>query len=156
MVLDDFIFSCPGDPIRIEYAPIVRKDGNIELEPSGKFDLQKWYNDQAPGCDMHVIVSRYLAGDVDVLSRVQGVSFDATSYPKTYAEMLQKVIDGQRLFESLPVEVRREYDNDFNKFFSSASAPDFASKLFERLSSLSSPPSVSAPPSGDTDAKAKA
>ena len=129
----DIIYSNPGEQMRIDYSPKVNKDGTIDLVESGKFDLQEWYNSQAEGCDMHLIVSRYLAGDHDVLSRVQGVSFDATSYPKTYAEMLQKVIDGQRLFDSLPPDVRKDYNNDFNQFFAAASSDGFYDELISRL-----------------------
>lgn len=147
----ELIYSNPGDEIRIDYAPRVQPDGTIELEPSGKFNLQEWYNSQAAGCDMHLIVQRYLSGDTDVLSRVQGVGFDATAYPKTYAEMLQRVIDGQRLFDSLPPDVRRDYDNDFNQFFAAAGADDFYTRLMDRLNPVAAQQARSDLP-GDADA----
>lgn len=124
-----FVPSCPGDPIRIDYNPIVQADGTIVLEPAGKFDLQEWYDSQAPGCDLHLIVSRYLAGDHDVLSRVQGSYFDARGLPGTYAEMLQRVIDGERAFDGLPADVKSQFGNDFRQWFAQAGSDDWYSKM---------------------------
>ena len=120
-----FECSCPGDRYRIEYAPRLNPDGTIDLIEDGKTDLQEFYNAQADGCDMHLIVSRYLQGDTSVLSRVQGIYADITAFPKTNAELLQKVIDGKRAFDALPKEIKMSFNNDFNQWFSTAGSEDW-------------------------------
>lgn len=117
--------SCPGDRYRQEYDPVVRKDGIIDLVPSGKTDLQEFYNSQASACDMHLIVSRYLQGDVSVLSRTQGLYMDVASMPRTPAEMLQRVLDGRRFFDALPSDVKSHFNNDFNQWFACAGTDEW-------------------------------
>lgn len=112
--------SCAGERYRTEYAPIVNDDGTITLVEDGKTDLQEMYDVQAAGCDMSLIVQRYLSGDYSVLSRAQGVYIDTTVYPKSNAELLQKVIDGQRYFDSLSPDIKSRFDNDFNQWFAGA------------------------------------
>lgn len=124
-----FEYSCPGDRWRIEYAPRLNPDGTIDLIEDGKTDLQEFYNVQADGCDMHLIVSRYLQGDTSVLSRMQGIYADITAFPKTNAELLQKVIDGQRAFDALPKDIKAEFNNDFNQWFSTAGSDDWTKTM---------------------------
>lgn len=124
-----FAPSCPGERYKIEYEPRVNPDGTIDLIENGKTDLQEFYNSQAASCDMALLISRYLNGDASVLEARQGAYFDSTSMPTTYAEMLQTVIDGQRSFEALPVEVKQRFNNDFNQWFASAGTEEWQSKM---------------------------
>lgn len=127
--------SCSGDRIKITYSPVVNDDGTIDLIPAGKQDRQEMYNAQAAGCDMHLIVSRYLAGDTSVLERVQGFYGDVSQLPRNNAELLQRVIDGERAFDSLPKEVKAAFDNDFRKWFATAGTDDWNKAMQQNVSS---------------------
>lgn len=120
-----FAPSCPGDRIKVTYSPVVNDDGTIDLVPAGKQDLQEFYNSQAAGCDMHLIVSRYLAGDTSVLERVQGFYGDVSQLPRNNAELLQRVIDGERAFDSLPKDVKAAFNNDFRQWFATAGSDEW-------------------------------
>lgn len=144
-----FPASCPGDRIKVKYSPVVNDNGTIDLIPAGKQDLQELYNSQAAGCDMHLIVSRYLAGDTSVLERVQGFYGDVSQLPRNNAELLQRVIDGERMFDQLPKDVKAAFDNDFRKWFATAGTDEW-SKVMQSASSAAPAPAASeAPPAAD-------
>ena len=44
---------------------------------------------------------------------------DFTNFPTTYAEMLNKLIEGRAVFEGLPLEERQKYGNDFGVWLQS-------------------------------------
>lgn len=122
-------FSNPGNPIHIIYAPVVEDDGSVSLVESGKENTDEFIQSFAESCDLNVIIQRYLNGEVDVLNQRNGVYGDFTQMPKTYAEALQLKIDSERMFDSLPVEYKRLFDNDPNKFFVQAGSEEWLEKL---------------------------
>lgn len=119
----------PGTGIKQMYSPVIQDDGRLVLEESGTADLYAEIQSHKDSVDIYTILKRYESGDVDVLSRVQGVYADVTGMPKTYAELLQRVEEGKTLFAGLPKEVREKFDNDFNQFFAAMDSPDFYSRL---------------------------
>ena len=72
---------------------------------------------------------RYAQGDPDALSRVQAAYGDFTGLPSTYADLLNAVNDGKQYFESLPVDVRAQFNHSFSEFMASMDGPDFWRKL---------------------------
>ena len=118
--LNSFV-SCPGDSIHITYSPVVRDDGTIKLMPSGKEDIQSMIDSYRPLTDISYISQRLAAGDTSVLDSRQPMFGDFVSgVPKTYAEALQLVIDGEKRFNDLPLDVRNRFDNDFRRWFATA------------------------------------
>ena len=59
---------------------------------------------------------------------------DFTQFPKSYVEMLNMVLDGERYFDSLPLETRKKFDNDRGKWFASIGNADW----FENMGYVSS------------------
>lgn len=106
----------PGDPEKIIYSPVFDKEGNLDLQPSGKENLYDFIQSHAESVDIHVILERFARGDVTALSKVQGTYGDFTTIPKTYADLLNAVIQGEAYFMSLPVETRAKFDHDFHKW----------------------------------------
>lgn len=146
-----FVPSCPGERFKIVYEPKVNPDGTLDLIEAGKEDLQEFYNSQAAACDMAVLLSRYFNGDKTALEQRQGAYFDSTMVPKTYAEMLQTVINGQRSFEALPIEIKKKFNNDFNQWFASAGSEEWQSKMTD-----STPRTASAPTDASLEQAEKA
>lgn len=134
----------PGDPVKIIYSPVFDKDGNLELKPSGKENLYDFIQSHAESCDIHVILERFARGDISALSKVQGTYGDFTTIPKTYADLLNAVIQGEAYFMSLPVETRAKFDHDFHKWM--AGMDDMPSWM--AAMGLEMP---SAPPAASTD-----
>lgn len=118
------VYAHPGDPVKILYSPQVDKQGHLELIESGTEDLYEYIQSHALSVDINTIIARYQRGDVDALERVQGLYADVTGLPKTYAEMLNVVIQGEHAFESLPLEVRAKFNHSYYEWM--AAMDDFA------------------------------
>lgn len=113
---NDIFSECGSDTV-IEYSPIVKEDGTIELMESGKTNIQEYINSFEEECNLQNIIARYTNGDLTALNKFSGTYGDFTEFPKTYAEVLQLQIDSRNLFNSLPIEIKEKFDNDENKFF---------------------------------------
>ena len=123
------LFSNPGDPIHITYAGHYDEKGRVVLEESGRENIYDQIQSHADSCDIHVLMKRYMNGDVSALSQAQGQFLDVTDFPKTYADMLNFVNDMERSFMSLPAEVRAKFGNSFSEYLAASGAPDFLDRL---------------------------
>lgn len=119
----------PGSPVKILYSPIVLPNGEVEIKESGKVDLQEKYNSQLEKTDMSWILNQIALGNTDVINQGQPLYGDFTDMPKSYAEVLQLYIDGQRSFDALSTDIKSKFDNDFMKWFASAGTPDWIDKM---------------------------
>lgn len=118
-------FACnPGSKFKTEYSPIVEKDGSVTLRPVGKIDFHAYIQSFKDLTDIHYIVKKIANGDTSML-RFDGVYGDFTKYPKTLAEVLQLQIDSNKLFNSLPVEIKQKFSNDPNKFFAQSGTEEW-------------------------------
>lgn len=122
-------FTNPGDRFHIVYTPKILDDGTIDLVESGKDDIQEMIDSWRESTDMSWIIARLKEGDMSVLEQREPVYIDTTELPKTYAEALQLIIDRQRQFYELPVDVRNSFDNDFNQWFSQAGSETWLQKM---------------------------
>lgn len=137
-----------GNSEKVLFTSRVDEAGNIELVPSGKEDLYAFIQSHKDSCDIHVLLARYANGDPDALSRVQGAYGDFTEMPKTYAELLNAVIAGENMFNSLPVEVRAKFDHSLEKFMVTM---DDMPKFLEMIGYEQTPPAQEPPaPSPDS------
>lgn len=119
----------PGDPIHITYAGHYDEKGRVVLEESGRENIYDLIQSYAESCDIHVLMNRYLNGDVSALSKAQGHFLDVTNFPKTYAEMLNFMYDMEKQFMSLPAKVRSEFGNSFSEYLAASGSPDFMERL---------------------------
>ena len=118
-----------GQRERILYQPKFDENGVMDLVESGKEDLYDFIQSHADSVDIHVLLARFQNGDVDALSRVQGAYGDFTNMPTTYADLLNKVNEGQSFFNSLPVDIRAKFNHNFAEFMVGMDKPDFLDKL---------------------------
>lgn len=124
------VYKEVGAGIRQLYTSEVSEDGVLRLIPSGTDDLYADIQSHKDSCDIHVLLARYKNGDPDALSRVQGVYGDFTEMPTTYAELLNMVIRGENMFNSLPVEIRAKFDHSIEKFLVAMDdMPSFMEKI---------------------------
>lgn len=121
--------SAPGSGVKQLYSLKVSDLGVHELVPTGTEDLYGSIQSHADSVDIHVLLRRYNNGEVDVLNRVQGAFGNFTDMPKTYAELLNRVIDGERMFNELPVDVRARFNHSFAEFLVASGEADFAQRL---------------------------
>lgn len=119
----------PGSPVKDVYASRYTPSGTLELYVSGQEDLYGYIQSHAESVDIHALLQRFVNGEQDVLSRAQGFYLDSSDMPKTYAEVLNSVIQGQQAFDSLPAEVKQRFGNSFSEWMASFESPDFLLKM---------------------------
>lgn len=119
------VHCCSGNAMKTVYKPVVHDDGVVDLVEAGQESLYDYIQSWKDSVDINLIMARYVNGDVDALSKVQGAYGDFTQFPKTYAEILNRVIEGQHMFASMPLEFREKYNFDFNQFIAAMDKPDF-------------------------------
>jgi hypothetical protein len=83
------IHTCSGSPLKQLFTGRYNERGQIELTEDGTENIYEYIQSFAESTDIHSILRRYQNGEVDVLSKVQGVYTDITEMPQTYAEALQ-------------------------------------------------------------------
>lgn len=123
------IESNAGNPIKQLYSGAYNERGQVELKEDGTEDLYAFIQSFAESTDIHSILQRYQNGEVDVLEKVQGFYGDITEMPHTYAEALQRIADSEKVFMSLPVDVRAKFGHSFSQFLAASQDPDFLERL---------------------------
>lgn len=103
--------------------------GNLTIVSIGQKDLYAEIQSHALSVDIHEIVRRFTAGDQDALSRMQGFYADFADMPSTYQEVLNAVIAGEQSFNSLPVEIKQRFGNNFASWLIAMESPDFPSMM---------------------------
>lgn len=125
----DRIQSNPGNPIKQLYSGSYNERGQVELKEDGTENIYDFIQSFAESTDIHAILRRYENGEVDVLEKVQGFYGDVTDMPKTYAEALQRIADSEKVFMSLPVDVRAKFGHSFSEFLAASNDADFLDRL---------------------------
>lgn len=111
-----------GNRIHIDYQPVYDAKGVWHLEPSGKTNAYLEIQSHADSCDINILMARYINGETDVLSQVQGMYGDFTNVPTNYAEIANAQLRARELFMSLAPEVREKYGNSVEQFMASFSS----------------------------------
>lgn len=119
-------FHCAGGSrTRVHYQSRFDSRGNLVLMEDGVINDYEAIQSHADSVDIHKILDRFAAGDVDVLSKVQGFYADFADTPSTYQEILNAVIAGEQTFNSLPVEVKDKFGHSFQRWMMSMGTPEF-------------------------------
>lgn len=121
--------SNPGDAVEIIYEPKVEKDGTITLQPVGEKDIQAYIESFRESTDISFIIARMKAGDTEAAHIVDGFYGDFTRMPTTNQEMLQMFINAENKFNTMPLEVRNQFDNDYKKWLVGAGSEEWLSKM---------------------------
>lgn len=145
------VHAHPGNPIKQLYSGSYNERGQVVLNEDGTEDLYAFIQSFAESTDIHVIMRRYQNGEVDVLEKVQGFYGDITEMPHTYAEALQRIADSEKVFMSLPVDVRAKFGHSFSEFLAASQDADFLVRL--GVSSPDQPEPVPAEPTKEVPAE---
>lgn len=125
----DRIETNPGNPVKQLYSGFYNERGQVELKEDGTEDTYAFIQSFAEATDIHSILRRYQNGEIDVLEKVQGFYGDITEMPHTYAEALQRIADSEKVFMSLPVDVRAKFGHSFSEFLAASQDADFLDRL---------------------------
>lgn len=102
------------------YGKEVAKDGSIKVVETGKTNIYEKIQASKDDTLIYNILDRFNAGDTSVLYQRQGSYGDFTQAPKTLVEAQQALINAENYFNSLPLEVRKEFNHSLSEFLASA------------------------------------
>lgn len=121
--------SNPGTKEEILYDAKVLPDGQIELRPAGKKNIQEYIDSFRESTDISFIVQRLKNGDVADLNLRDGFYADMTKMPTTRAEFMQLFIDMERKFNELPLEIRNKFDNNYRNWYAQGDTQEWYEKM---------------------------
>lgn len=121
--------TCVGDREVIDYAPEYDDNGDWHLIETGKHSLYDEIQSHKDSVDINKIIRRFEAGEVDVLQKVQGVYGDFSDVPSNFAELLNTVDRGREMFDSLPIEIKEKFGQNFVAFMQSFGTDEWCSKM---------------------------
>lgn len=113
----DFV-SNPGETVVPRFELRIGDKGEQILVEVGKRNLAAEVNAWKESTDISILMTRFRNGDLTALDQRKGEFIDVTEFPKTNRDVLNQVIEGRKLFDSLPVEVKKNFDGSFEKWFS--------------------------------------
>lgn len=133
------VYSCPGSDLEPKYSAVYLQDGSLDLEVVGTVNVFEEIQSHREECDLQCILRRFLNGETDVLNRVQGFFADTVGMPTTYPEMFNIISKSESFFNSLPVETKTMFHNNFQEFLTASQSPDFLSLFVSKATSEASP-----------------
>lgn len=123
------IASNPGSPIKVEYESYFDDLGNLELREVGKTDLYMDIQSHAESVDINVILARYANGDESALNRAQGFYEDVTKVPTSMIDVMNTVMRGEQMFNSLPVDIKEKFDNNYAQWIALAGTDEWQERM---------------------------
>lgn len=118
-----------GSGVKDIYSPEFDKKGVMTLKVSGQENLYEFIQSHKDSVDIHKILDRFERGDVTALQKIQGMYGDFSEFPKTYAELLNTVIEGEQTFNSLPLEVREKFGHSFHRWLATSGSAEWLSAM---------------------------
>ena len=101
-----------GSKIITEHRLVMDKDGIDRLVKDNKINIYEKIQASAEQSDVNNIVRRAKAGDPTALNQVKGEYMNVLGAPKNLREAQQFVINAERQFNSLPLEIKKSFDNN--------------------------------------------
>jgi len=120
-----------GSRIHQTYVGAYDDDGVLQLIPDKVINIYDQIQSHRDSCDLAVLLRRYLNGDSEALNRVQGVYGDFSTVPSNYADVFNRVADGQRVFNGLNADVKSVFGNSYEQFLVAISRGDFWNRVSE-------------------------
>lgn len=112
------------------YSPVY--DGRkLSLRESHEVDIQDEINSHAIECDLDYIRTRLLHGDTSGLKATSPIFADFHDLPSNFREVLDVALNSERIFNSLPLDVRQNFDNDYRQFVARAGTKEWFDSLGE-------------------------
>lgn len=121
-----------GSGVKKRFSPTFDDEGKFSLVESGEVNVYEEIQSHRDSVDINVLLLKYLDGDTAALERVQGMYGDFSNMPNSYAGILNTMTKSRAIFDSLPADIRSNFDNSFEQFISSMDNPDIFNQLVAR------------------------
>lgn len=146
------MYSEPGTSEKITYQLQTDKNGVEDLQPIGKINTYERIQSWQPCCDLKTILARFANGDQNALNVNAGALYgDFTDAPVSLADFYARLAEAERVFYTLPVEIRSECNHSPSVFYARLADPDFIKRLGNREKPDPDSSSSSDPEGGDVD-----
>lgn len=111
------IFTASGDMLEDVIAMKLNEKGEEEFYISGKTNVYEKIQADAENANIENILTKILStGDTSLLQQRKGEFLDLTEVPTNIFEAQQKIQEAEKTFLELPMEIRQEYNNNFNEY----------------------------------------
>jgi len=121
--------SDPGSDTHIIYTGRLLESGEILLTESGKESISQKINSEKEFTDIAYIRQRLSMGDTSVLR--SDISYgDYRDLPKDMRGALDLLINAERTFDTLPVDVKEKFNNSYLNWLQTSGSEDWAKKMY--------------------------
>lgn len=100
------------------YQEEIGKDGSLHLVRSGQTNVYERIQLDVESCKIENILHAVAMGDLNALNQREATYADATTMPKNLMEAQNLVIRMKDEFYKMPIEVRKEFGNDPERYVS--------------------------------------
>lgn len=121
--------SPTGEKIQYEHTPHMGLDGRRKLIKDNPKPIYEMIQASREQCEIERIVKRAMAGDLSVLSAVEGQYIDITGAPSSLAHAQQIIINAKRQFEELPADIKKKFENNPEIFVAEAGSKEWMDKM---------------------------
>lgn len=118
-----------GKAIQIKAVYGLNENGVMVVDHYEKIDLNAKIQAYAEECDIHNIISKFMAGDKTVLEKVQGQYLDVSDVPSSLAEAQRLIYKNEREFETLPKEIKSKFEYDVRKYIAQFGTKEWEDKI---------------------------
>lgn len=118
----------PGNIMEPQYRERYDKEGRPYLEQVGEINTYEKIQSYKDEVDPMSILARYEAGDTTVMAN-PGWYIDTSKMPANYIEWRNMMNEQKEKFETLPLEIRNKFGNNFNAWAATAGEPEWIEKM---------------------------
>ena len=119
----------PGSPICKILQGVYNKDKIIEVVPKGKKDLYAEIQSYADSVDINVLLTRFVNGDKDALLQRAAAYLDISALPNNINDFIELSRNASNLFDTLPVETKKLFNNNVTEFISTIGDKEWLDKM---------------------------
>lgn len=118
-------YNCSGNRLETEYAERYDENGHPYLVEKGVTDVYEQIQSFREECDITAILARYAAGDPTALAK-PGWYLDTSTMPQTYTEYFNMMKEQEEKFNSLPIDIKKQFGQDFHRYMAMAGSQEWA------------------------------
>lgn len=118
----------PGNIIEPQYRERYDENGNAYLEQIGEINTYEKIQSYRDEVDPMSILARYAAGDTTVMAN-PGWYIDTSKLPTNYIEWRNLMNEQKEKFETLPLEIRNKFNNNFDQWAATAGEPEWLENM---------------------------
>lgn len=120
----------PGSGVKTDYVLRLDKFGKRFLDPVGQTNTYDYIQSFHDSVEVHKLIEKYsMLGDPSLFNQRSASYGDFTNLPSNLAEVYRSVSEANTFFNSLPIEIKREFNHSASEFFASIGSPKYNSVM---------------------------